>query len=147
MRILHVVLADISTHTKILLGYIQAMRAFQSFDYVRWPPMFSKLLQLLDVPLELELVPADCVAGWILSFYDRLVAMILVPWLGSAFLVVLATVVWAARGRSMGWRLPVLLNSPTSWTLHVWVLLLSYLLLILICLNLLSAPVRLNLLR
>ena len=54
---------EIATHCKILLGFLQTMNAFRRFDYVRWPAAFSSFLAWLNVPLDLSLLPVDCVAG------------------------------------------------------------------------------------
>ena len=57
----------LSTFGKIFIGYFQVTAAFQTFQYVRWPPLFKGLLQKLEVPLEFlanfEMMPLDCIVS------------------------------------------------------------------------------------
>ena len=71
--------AQISTHVKILLGWVQVMRAFRHFKFVKWPPMFEVLLQYLDISFPLDLVPIDCIAKRVLTFYDMLQGFLVLP--------------------------------------------------------------------
>ena len=82
--------AEISTHTKILLGLVQTMGAFSNFSYVKWPSMFQGLLKHIDMPLDLQLIPVDCMAGYVLSFYERFLVILLIPLAASLGLLVLA---------------------------------------------------------
>ena len=82
-------------------------------------------MQYIDLPIDLNLVPAECIAKRAFSFYDRLIAYLLLPALGSFLLVLLAAVVVAQSPRS-GWSLGALLSSSASWSLHIWMLLVVY---------------------
>ena len=113
-----------SCHTYVT----QVLRTVRRFEYVRWPPMFTWLLEKIDIPLDLSLIPADCVAGRTLSFYERLGAILLLPfasWLASLFL---ATTAWLYRRCHGGPRRPlrVLYNSSLMWSLMIWMILCFY---------------------
>ena len=60
--------------------------------------------------------------GQTLSFYHRLVGTLLAPLVISACLLALAALV--VRGRCASFS--ALVNSPASWTLHIWLCLLLY---------------------
>ena len=124
---------EISTYVKILLGFVQVMGAFRRFEFVKWPPMFNTLLQYLDISFPIDLVPFDCVAKRTLTFYDMLAGFLVLPFLGSFALFVLAFVTWVlssltqpADGPSGCAGLRMLWGSPTMWLLHLWMLLVLY---------------------
>ena len=141
--------AQISTHVKILLGWVQVMSAFRHFKFVKWPPMFEVLLQYLDISFPLDLVPIDCIAKRVLTFYDMLQGFLVLPWIVSLALFTFATVAWALRGcpeaegrrtggdghgsgaslsrfRARLATLQALCDSPLMWALHIWMLLVFY---------------------
>ena len=123
--------------------HLQVIDAFYRFEYVVWPKHFADFVRFVNLPLDLELIPIDCLAGHLLSYYQRLLMTLLLPVGGSIAIVTLAIIarsLTAAR-RRIGRRcrhgasgqtartlpsLTRLLASPMSWTLHVWMLLIVY---------------------
>ena len=161
-RVLHAGVT-LSTLAKITIGYAQVTAAFQSFQNVRWPPIFSAMLQKLEAPFNMladfELVPVDCLVrytvgskktdpspqshpstppdndgpaplaqiGRAFGFYERLVGVLLTPVIASACMVLVAALAVVVNKRWCEARtLRTLLLSPTSFSLHMWMLLLLY---------------------
>ena len=123
--------------------YLQVTGAFSQFDNVYWPPIFDGFLALVRKPIELfssaYIVPMDCLIGSHFSFYKRLLGVLLLPFFCSFCFVIAAVIAiflrWrqvqrGGRGLSRSYAVRVaftrLLMSPTSWSFHIWMLLLFY---------------------
>ena len=39
---------------------LQVLQAFAGYEYVRWPPLFSTFLRLLNVSIQLDFLPLEC---------------------------------------------------------------------------------------
>ena len=121
----------IATLIKIMIGYIQVTAAFESFQQVQWPPLFASLLRALQAPLEIladfEMMPLDCLVGRRFNHYERLLGVLLLPFIASLLLLIVAVAVWLTKQRPCDRSsLRMLLMSPTCCSLHIWMLLVFY---------------------
>ena len=125
---------NLSSLSKIVVGYLQIMSALSQLDYVRWPDLFEGFLRGIHLDLRLELLPYDCVASAPLTHFERLLLNLLLPLICVGIYVgmnALSTYLWTRRqqsapntGRRRVWWHD--LNTHALWSLTVWTLLLLY---------------------
>ena len=113
-----------STLAKITLGHLQVMGAFERLQFVRWPPVFRNFLQGIEIDLQLELLPYDCISSSPLTHTQRLLLNLLLPLAAmSVYLLMNALSVFLrTRRRAEAHEL----NTPSLWTLAIWTVLLLY---------------------
>ena len=115
---------------KVLIAYCQIMGTLGGFRQVVWPPIVNEFWRLFSyINLNLSVLPLNCMFGTV-SFFTRQTITIAAPIVGSFVIFFLAAITSVgkqdAEGRPWGARLGEVLSSPQVWTLHGWLLLLSY---------------------
>ena len=92
---------EFSTLLKVVLGFSQLIEVFDRFTNVRWPSIFSDFLRFFSfMYIDFDILRVDCANGTPLTFYQRLPLAMLLPIIGTLFLISLAAM--TAAGRS--WR-------------------------------------------
>ena len=119
---------SLGTTGKILLSLFQQLNSFRELRSIRWPDLFAKYLEWIS-PLSFDFLaalPIDCFVAKPLTLAQHIGAMMLMPLVGSAVIVIVA--VLASRltlnPRERGVRAVAM--RPATITVQVWLVLILY---------------------
>ena len=95
--------SDVAAIVKVLVGYAQVMHVFTRYNYVLWPKIFLRFLELLNINFSIDLlIPSACISRHQLSHHTYLNITLALPLLFSALIFTLATSArWWHAWRSM----------------------------------------------
>jgi len=117
-----------ATMLKITVGFGQCVSTSSRLRSVRWPPIFSSMLEWLSDIFAFELMtllPAECAADARFGFYVELIVTLIAPVAGVFALLALNTILMCGCTRRRH-SMAQVLHNPRLWDLVIWLLLLLY---------------------